>query len=99
MSGLRVLGKVLFCRSQALYDFSRLREGTGEVWPAYVELHKLADGTLGTFEQSILANHDLIEFWKEIGASGTTKKRFRIRNDNSEVSTQEIRRRLLTVQI
>jgi hypothetical protein len=91
-------GKSSFCRYQALHDFSHLREGTGEVWPAYVELHKLADGTLGSFEQSILANHDLIEFWKEIASSGNTKKRFRIYLDGlDEIPSIKRQQEVLTL--
>jgi len=93
-------GKSSFCRSQALHDFGVLRSGAGGIWPAYVALHRLAEGPLRTFEESILRNHDLIELWKEARLAGAASKRFRIYLDGlDEIPSVTRQREVLSLAL
>jgi len=62
-------GKTSFCRWNALQDLESLEKKTSNVLPVYIQLHKLAEGPLDSFQSAFLGSDELIAVWKDIHAS------------------------------
>lgn len=80
ISGAAGFGKTSFCKFQTLRDLRRLKETESNVIPVYVELHRHAQGNLGSFESTFLRTAELIAVWKQPRSNqkGDAIRKFRL---------------------
>jgi hypothetical protein len=71
-------GKTSFCRWNALRDLEALEKNKAKILPVYIQLHKLPDRPLVTFQQAFLDSEELTAVWKELH-QGQTRDRWTLR--------------------
>lgn len=59
-------GKTSFCRWNALRDLEALEQKGSRVLPVYIQLHKLRDMPLASFQEAFLASEELAAIWREL---------------------------------
>ena len=59
-------GKTSFCRWNALRDLEALEQKGSRVLPVYIQLHRLGDKPLLSFQNAFLASEELAAIWREL---------------------------------
>jgi hypothetical protein len=59
-------GKTSFCRWNALRDLEALEQQSSRILPVYIQLHRLSDGPLLSFQKAFLASEELAVIWREL---------------------------------
>jgi hypothetical protein len=59
-------GKTSFCRWNALRDLEALEKKSSRVLPVYIQLHRLSDIPLISFQNAFLASEELAAIWREL---------------------------------
>lgn len=59
-------GKTSFCRWNALRDLEALEKKQSNVLPIYIQLHKLSDKPLTSFQDAFLSSEELSVIWREL---------------------------------
>jgi hypothetical protein len=64
-------GKTSFCKWNALRDLEALEQKNSKVLPVYIQLHKLSDRPLASFQEAFLASEELAAIWRELTDPGS----------------------------
>jgi hypothetical protein len=59
-------GKTSFCRWNALRDLEALEQKSSRILPVYIQLHRLSNTPLLSFQQTFLASEELGAIWREL---------------------------------
>lgn len=59
-------GKTSFCRWNALRDLEALEQKSSRILPVYIQLHRLSDMPLLSFQKAFLASEELAAIWREV---------------------------------
>jgi len=59
-------GKTSFCRWHALRDLEALEQKSSKILPVYIQLHRLSDMPLLSFQKAFLASEELAAVWQEL---------------------------------
>jgi len=59
-------GKTSFCRWNALRDLEALEQESSRILPVYIQLHRLSDMPLLSFQKAFLASEELAVMWREL---------------------------------
>ena len=59
-------GKTSFCKWNALRDLEALEQKSSRVLPVYIQLHRLSDMPLPSFQKAFLASEELAAIWREL---------------------------------
>jgi len=59
-------GKTSFCRWNALRDLEALEQKSSRILPVYIQLHRLSDMPLVSFQKAFLASEELAAIWREV---------------------------------
>lgn len=59
-------GKTSFCRWNALRDLEALERKSSKILPVYIQLHRLNDMPLVSFQKAFLASEELAAIWREV---------------------------------
>jgi hypothetical protein len=59
-------GKTSFCRWNALRDLEALEQKSSRILPVYIQLHRLSDTPLLSFQKAFLASEELAAIWREV---------------------------------
>jgi hypothetical protein len=65
-------GKTSFCKWNALRDLEALEKQSSKVLPVYIQLHKLSNDPLFSFQGAFLASEELATIWRELNQSGSS---------------------------
>ncbi len=72
-------GKTSFCRWNALRDLEALEQKNSKILPVYIQLHRLNDTPLLSFQKAFLASEELAAIWRELVESdSSTGRRLRL---------------------
>src|SRR5258708_21469494 len=65
-------GKTSFCRWNALRDLEALEQKSSKTLPVYIQLHKLSDTPLLSFQKAFLGSEELAAIWRELTESNSS---------------------------
>jgi len=102
ISGPAGFGKTSFCKYQTLRDLRRLKDTESNIIPVYIELHRHAQGELGSFESTFLRAPELIAVWKQSRSTwkGDQNRKFRLYLDGlDEVPSIDRQKALLDIAL
>jgi len=102
ISGPAGFGKTSLCKYQALRDLRRLKNTESNVIPVYIELHRHAQGELGSFESTFLRAPELMEVWRQARSNqkGDPIRKFRLYLDGlDEVPSIDRQKALLDIAL
>ena len=68
-------GKTSFCRWNALRDLEALEQGSSKILPVYIQLHRLNDIPLASFQKAFLASEELAAIWREVTDGNSSRGR------------------------
>lgn len=66
ITGPAGFGKTSFCRWNALRDLEALEQQSSRILPVYIQLHRLSDRPLLSFQKAFLASEELAVIWREL---------------------------------
>ena len=77
ITGAPGYGKTTFCKANVLHDLAALATGHASSIPIYTALHQLAQGPLGSFEESFIRSRELRDYLVE-AQQQNSKRRLRL---------------------